>query len=75
MSALLHGCWLVLVCLNLILFLCDCFYCFCFSLVFVWYLSFPFAVWWSHLQWWCLDIQGLGHVHVVLSGGIEFFLC
>ena len=39
MSALLHGCWLVLVCLNLI---CVC-VCFCFSLVFVWYLSFIFS--------------------------------
>ena len=70
MSALLHGCWLVLVCLNLI---CEC-VCFCFSLVFVWYLSFLFAVWWSHLQWWCLDIRGLGHVHVVLNGGIGFVI-
>ena len=39
MSALLHGCWLVLVCLNLI---CVC-VCFCFSLVFVWYLSLFFS--------------------------------
>ena len=67
-----HFAWLLialLVCRNLILYVCDCF-----SLVFVWHLSFLFAVWWSHLQlWWCLDIRGLGHVHVVLSGGIEFF--
>ena len=39
MSALLHGCWLVLVCLNLI---CVC-VCFCFSLVFVWHLSLIFS--------------------------------
>ena len=39
MSALLHGCWLVLVCLNLI---CVC-VCFCFSLVFVWHLSLFFS--------------------------------
>ena len=68
-----HFAWLLialLVCRNLILCVCDCF-----SLVFVWHLSFLFAVWWSHLQfWWCLDIRGLGHVHVVLSGGIEFVI-
>ena len=39
MSVLLHGCWLVLVCLNLI-YVCVCF---CFSLVFVWHLSFIFS--------------------------------
>ena len=69
-----HFAWLLialLVCRNLILYVRDCF-----SLVFVWHLSlYLFAEWWSHLQlllWW-LDIRGLGHVHVVLSGGIEFF--
>ena len=71
-----HFAWLLialLVCRNLILYVCDCF-----SLVFAWHLSFLFEVWWSHLQLqvWCFDIRGLGHVHVVLSGGIEFFfLC
>ena len=43
-----HFAWLLialLVCRNLILYVCDCF-----SLVFVWHLSFLFAVWWSHLQ-------------------------
>ena len=72
-----HFAWLLialLVCRNLILYVCDCF-----SLVFVWHLSFLFAGGWRHLQlwllWllWCLDIRGLGHVHVVLSGGIGFF--
>ena len=67
-----HFGWLLialLVCHNLILYACDCF-----SLVFVWRLSVLFAAGWSHLQlWWCLDNRGLGHVHVVLSGGIEFF--
>ena len=67
-----HFAWLLialLVCRNLILYVCDCF-----SLVFVWHVSILFAVWWSHLQfWWCLDIRGLGYVHVVLSGGIGFF--
>ena len=67
-----HFAWLLialLVCRNLILYVYDCL-----SLVFVWHLSYLFAVWWSHLQLWCcLDIRGLGHVHVVLSGGIEFF--
>ena len=70
-----HFAWLliaVLVCRNLILYVCDCL-----SLVFVWHLSLlssSFAAGWSHLQfWWCLDIRGLGHVHVVLSGGIESF--
>ena len=68
-----HFAWLLialLVCRTLILYVCDCF-----SLAFVWHLSLSFlAVWWSHLQlhFWCLDIRGLGHVHVVLSGGIEF---
>ena len=69
-----HFAWLLialLLCLNLILYVCDCF-----SLVFVWHLSFFFAAGWSHLQFqlwlWLLDIQGLGHVHVVLSGGIGF---
>ena len=69
-----HFAWLLialLVCRNLILYVCDCF-----SLVFVWHLSFLFAVWWSHLQLQvgCFDIRGLGHVHVVLSGGIEFVI-
>ena len=43
-----HVAWLLialLVCRNLILYVCDCF-----SLVFVWHLSVLFAVWWSHLQ-------------------------
>ena len=43
-----HFAWLLialLVCRNLILYVCDCF-----SLVFVWHLSYLFAVWWSHLQ-------------------------
>ena len=68
-----HFAWLLialLVCRNLILYVSDCF-----SLVFVWHLSYLFAAGWSHLQYqrWYLDIRGLGHVHVVLSGGIEFF--
>ena len=68
-----HFAWLLialLVCRNLILYVCDCF-----SLVYVWHLSFLFEAEWSHLQfwWWWLDIRGLGHVHVVLSGGIRFF--
>ena len=51
-----HFAWLLialLVCRNLILYVCDCF-----SLVFVWHLSYLFAVWWSHLllrlqfSWW-----------------------
>ena len=40
--------WLLialLVCRNLILYVCDCF-----SLVFVWHLSYLFAVWWSLLH-------------------------
>ena len=36
---------LLLVCRTLILYVCDYF-----CLVFVWHLSFLFAVWWSHLQ-------------------------
>ena len=43
-----HFAWLliaVLVCRNLILYVCDCF-----SLVFVWHLSFLFAAGRSHLQ-------------------------
>ena len=42
-----HFAWLLialLVCRTLI-HVCDCF-----SLVFVWHLSFLFAVWWSHSQ-------------------------
>ena len=38
MSTLLYGCWLVLVCRNLTLYVCDCF-----SLVFVWHLSLIFS--------------------------------
>ena len=65
-----HFAWLLialLVCRNLILYVCDCF-----CLVFVWHLSYLFAAGWSYLQlWWCLDIRGLGHVQVVLGGGIN----
>ena len=42
-----HFAWLLialLVCRNLILYVCDCF-----SLMFVWHLSFLFAAGWSHL--------------------------
>ena len=67
-----HVAWLLIVLLvcRTLIHVCDCF-----SLVFVWHFSLLFVVGWSHLQLqhWCLDIRGLGHLHVVLSGGIGFY--
>ena len=70
-----HFAWLliaVLVCRNLILYVCVVVSLWSLCGISLFYFSQDGGAIYKS-DWWCLDIRGLGHVHVVLSGGIGFF--